>query len=70
VLYFALDADNPVLLRHLENGGRGVYLEDNVIVLANGARHEALLDVRQMPVLAERLPRATTSPTRWPPPRC
>jgi len=50
VLYFALDADNPVLLRHLESGGRGVYLEDNTVVLANGARHEALLDVRDMPV--------------------
>jgi cyanophycin synthetase len=49
ILYFALDADNPILLRHLENGGRGVYLEDNVIVLANGTRHEALLDVRAMP---------------------
>jgi cyanophycin synthetase len=50
VLYFSLDADNPVLLRHLDNGGRAVYLEDNTIVLANGARHEALVDVRQMPV--------------------
>ena len=50
VLYFALDADNPVLLRHLEQGGRAVYLQDNSIVLANGARHEALLDVRGMPV--------------------
>jgi cyanophycin synthetase len=50
ILYFALDADNPVLLRHLDNGGRAVYFEDNAIVLANGARHEALADVRQMPV--------------------
>jgi cyanophycin synthetase len=50
VLYFALDADNPVLLRHLEPGGRAVYLQDDTIVLANGARHEALLDVRGMPV--------------------
>jgi cyanophycin synthetase len=50
VLYFALDPDNPVLLRHLEKGGRGVYLQDNTIVLANGARHEALLNVRSMPV--------------------
>jgi cyanophycin synthetase len=49
VLYFALDPDNPVLLRHVENGGRAVYLEDNMVVLANGARHEALLDVRTMP---------------------
>ncbi|WP_198115391.1 cyanophycin synthetase [Massilia rhizosphaerae] len=49
ILYFALDADNPILLRHLENGGRAIYLEDNMIVLANGARHEALVDVRAMP---------------------
>jgi cyanophycin synthetase len=50
VLYFSLDADNPVLLRHLERGGRAVYLQDNSLVLADGARHLALLDVRQMPV--------------------
>jgi len=49
ILYFALDPDNPVLLRHLERGGRGAYLEDNTIVLANGTRHDALLDVRTMP---------------------
>jgi cyanophycin synthetase len=49
VLYFSLDGENPTLLRHLENGGRAVYLQDNTIVLANGARHEALLDVRAMP---------------------
>jgi cyanophycin synthetase len=50
VIYFSLDADNPVLLRHLENGGRAVYLQDHTLVLANGARHEALVDARQMPV--------------------
>jgi len=50
VIYFALDAEDPVLLRHVEHGGRGVYLQDSTIVLANGMRHEALLDVREMPV--------------------
>ncbi|MCC2955506.1 cyanophycin synthetase [Massilia sp. IC2-477] len=50
IIYFSLDADNPVLLRHLENGGRAVYLQDHTLVLANGARHEALLDARDMPV--------------------
>jgi cyanophycin synthetase len=50
VLYFSLDAENPVLLRHLENGGRAIYLQDNSIVLADGARHQALLNVRSMPV--------------------
>ncbi|VXB70410.1 cyanophycin synthetase [Massilia sp. 9I] len=50
IIYFALDADNPVLLRHLENGGRALYLQDHTLVLANGVRHEALLDARDMPV--------------------
>ncbi len=50
VIYFSLDADNPTLLRHLERGGRAVYLQDMTLVLATGARHEALLDARQMPV--------------------
>jgi cyanophycin synthetase len=50
VLYFALDADNPVLLRHLERGGRGAYLQDDTLVLASSMRHDALLDAREMPV--------------------
>jgi cyanophycin synthetase len=50
VIYFSLDADNPTLLRHLDNGGRAVYLQDQTVVLANGARHEALVDAREMPV--------------------
>jgi len=50
IVYFALDAEDPVLLRHVEHGGRGVYLQDSTIVIASGLRHEALLDVREMPV--------------------
>lgn len=50
VIYFSLDADNPTLLRHLAHGGRAVYLQDQSLVLANGARHQALLDAREMPV--------------------
>jgi len=50
VLYFSLDPDNPVLLRHLAEGGRAAYLQDHMIVLANGGRHVALLDARQAPV--------------------
>ena len=50
IIYFSLDPENTVLLRHLENGGRAVYLQDMTLVLANGARHEALVDARQMPV--------------------
>jgi cyanophycin synthetase len=50
VIYFSLDADNPVLLRQLKRGARGVYLQDTTVVLADGKRHQALLDVRAMPV--------------------
>jgi cyanophycin synthetase len=53
ILYFSLDPDNPVLLRHLQLGGRGAYLQDNWLVLAGGERHIALLDVRDMPVSME-----------------
>jgi cyanophycin synthetase len=49
VLYFSLDSENPVLVRHLERGGRGAYLQDNTLVLADGLRHKALLDVRTIP---------------------
>ncbi|MEG2902395.1 MAG: cyanophycin synthetase, partial [Massilia sp.] len=50
IIYFALDAEDPVLVPHIEHGGRGIYLQDSTIVLAGGMRHEALLDVREMPV--------------------
>ena len=49
ILYFSLDPDNPVLLRHLERGGRGTYLQDNSMVYVDGQRHHALLDVRTLP---------------------
>ncbi|HEY1042417.1 MAG TPA: cyanophycin synthetase [Telluria sp.] len=50
IIYFSLDPDNPVLLRHLERGGRATYLQDNSLVFADGQRHHGLLDVRTMPV--------------------
>jgi cyanophycin synthetase len=50
IIYFSLDAENAVLLRHLAGGGRALYLQDSSLVLAHADRHEALLDVRGMPV--------------------
>lgn len=50
MLYVSLDAENPVLLRHLESGGRGAYLLDHALVVADGMRHKVLLDVHQMPI--------------------
>jgi cyanophycin synthetase len=50
VLFFSMDADNPVLLKHLGEGGRGAYLQDNAIVIADGSRQQELLRVESMPV--------------------
>ncbi|QBE66185.1 cyanophycin synthetase [Pseudoduganella lutea] len=49
VLFFALDPDNPVLLKHLHNGGRGAYLQDGELIVADGTRHLALLRAADMP---------------------
>ena len=57
LLYFSMDAENPVLLRHLANGGRGVYLQDHMLVLADGERHVGLLDAREAPVTMQGLAR-------------
>ena len=50
VVYFSMEADNPVLLRHLEEGGRAAYLQDNAIVLADATYHQELLRVEAMPI--------------------
>jgi cyanophycin synthetase len=49
VVYFSMDAENPVLVEHLENGGRAVYLADRLLVLAHRGHHQPLLDERDMP---------------------
>jgi cyanophycin synthetase len=49
VLYFSLDPEHPVLLRHLHAGGRAAYLQDGVLVLADGTRRHALLPATAMP---------------------
>lgn len=51
VAYFSLrPRENSILLRHLAAGGKGVYVEGNTIVLAEGARRHRLLDVTQIPI--------------------
>jgi UDP-N-acetylmuramyl tripeptide synthase len=50
IVYFAMEADNPVLLRHLEEGGRAVYFQDNAIVVADATYHQELLRVEAMPI--------------------
>jgi cyanophycin synthetase len=49
VVWFALDADNALLLRHLDQGGRAAYLQDGALVLADGSRRHHLLWAAEMP---------------------
>ena len=50
VIYFSMEADNPVLLRHLEEGGRATYFQDNAVVVADATYHQQLLRVESMPM--------------------
>lgn len=50
VFYFSMDPDNAVLQRHLEEGGRAVYLQDALLVLAEGKGRRPLLEVNSMPI--------------------
>ncbi len=47
---FSMSADNPVLIKHLGDGGRGAYLHDNAIVIADGSRQIELLRVESVPI--------------------
>jgi len=50
IVYFSMEADNPTLLRHLEEGGRATYFQDNAIVVADATYHQELLRVESMPI--------------------
>ncbi|WP_229508042.1 Mur ligase family protein [Massilia sp. Dwa41.01b] len=49
VIFFSMNPDNPILLKHLEDGGRGTYVQDNAIVIADGTRQQELMRVEAMP---------------------
>jgi len=49
VIFFSMNPENPILLKHLEDGGRGTYVQDNAIVVADGTRHQELMRVEAMP---------------------
>jgi cyanophycin synthetase len=53
VVYFSMEPDNPILLRHLEEGGRAVYFQDKSIVVADATYHQELLRVEAMPIAFE-----------------
>jgi cyanophycin synthetase len=50
VLFFALDGNNPVIVRHRSVGGRAVFVRDGQIILAEGSHEETLMSVDSVPL--------------------
>ncbi|KQQ36242.1 cyanophycin synthetase [Duganella sp. Leaf126] len=50
VLYFSLDPEHPVLLAHLEHGGRAAWLQDGVMTVSDGAYRHAVIDAAAVPM--------------------
>ena len=48
-IYFSMEPENPVLLRHLERRGRAAYYQDNSLILADGARRTEIIKAWAMP---------------------
>jgi cyanophycin synthetase len=53
VIFFALDPNHPVLLAHLDAGGRAIYLRRQMIMLAEGDHRIPLVEVSRLPATLE-----------------
>ncbi|AGA30257.1 cyanophycin synthetase [Singulisphaera acidiphila] len=50
VIWFARDAEHPVIVRHRNEGGRAVFVRDGAIVLARGLEEESLVLLADVPI--------------------
>jgi cyanophycin synthetase len=50
VLFFALDGNHPVIVRHRNVGGRAVFVRDGEIILAEGQQELSLMPVADVPL--------------------
>ena len=66
VLFFALDGNHPVIVRHRSVGGRAVFVRDGQIILAEGEREEPLMPVADVPLDARRPDRLPGGKHAWP----
>ncbi|MDQ1816017.1 cyanophycin synthetase [Massilia sp. CCM 9210] len=48
-IFFSMEPENPVLLRHLDNGGRAAWFQENALILDDGSRRLELLRAERMP---------------------
>jgi cyanophycin synthetase len=50
VLYFAIDGNHPVIVRHREVEGKALFVRDGVVILAEGASEQSLFDLSRAPL--------------------
>jgi cyanophycin synthetase len=50
VVFFALDGNDPVLTAHRAKGGRGAFVRDNAVILAEGDTDFVLLSLDRIPL--------------------
>jgi cyanophycin synthetase len=50
VLFFAMDGNNQVIVRHRGVGGRAVFVRDGQIIFAEGSHEETLMPVNAVPL--------------------
>ena len=50
VIWFAHDAEHPVIVRHRRAGGRAVFVRDGAIVLARGPKEDPLVLLANVPI--------------------
>lgn len=50
VLFFAIDLNNPVIVRHRSVGGRAAFVRDHNIVLADGEKENIVISLDQLPL--------------------
>ncbi|WP_280156279.1 cyanophycin synthetase [Piscinibacter sp. XHJ-5] len=57
VIYFAQDRSHPVFARHLQQGGRGVHVQQGIVMLGHGEHDMPLVDVTRLPFTLQGLAR-------------
>lgn len=50
IVYFSSETNNMLVRRHLGTGGKAVFVKNDMVYLAEGAKSEAILRVQDMPV--------------------
>ncbi|MFZ5967061.1 MAG: cyanophycin synthetase [Bacillota bacterium] len=50
IILFSKDHKNPILGRHVKNGGKALFVRDNIIFVHNASQETPLIDSRDIPI--------------------